>query len=317
MDYEKIFRKNAVPTSIGGQAVIEGVMMRGPKDIAIAVRKQDQEIVIKKEAIKGMAKSSFMKVPIIRGVIALIDAMVMGVKSLTYSAEFFEEEGEEEEKGKFEMWIEKTFGDKANDILIYFSVFMALTVGVVLFIISPTVAMNFLKSKITNPFMLNGVEGLLRIMLFIGYIVLISRMKDIKRVFQYHGAEHKTIHCYESKLPLTVENARQFPTLHPRCGTSFLVFVMIVSLLVFSMVGWPSPLMRVLSRFLLMPIVAGFSYEILKWAGKSQSKFVRVVSYPGLLLQKLTTREPDDSQLEVAIAAVKNVLVDDKEADLW
>ncbi|TCO78779.1 DUF1385 domain-containing protein [Marinisporobacter balticus] len=317
MDYEKIFRKQARPTSIGGQAVIEGIMMRGPKDIAIAVRKQDQEIVIKKEAIKGMTKSIFTKIPIIRGSIALIDAMVMGVKSLTYSAEFFEEEEDTEEKGKFELWIEKNFGDKANDMLIYFSVFMALAVGIILFIISPTVAMNFLKGKITNAWALNAVEGIVRILLFVGYILLISRMKDIQRVFQYHGAEHKTIHCYESGLPLTVENAKTFPTLHPRCGTSFLVFVMIVSLILFSMVGWPNPLMRILSRFVLLPIVAGISYEVLKWAGKSQSKFVQMISYPGLLLQKLTTREPDDSQLEVAIAAMKNVLVEDKEADLW
>nr|WP_132243462.1 DUF1385 domain-containing protein [Marinisporobacter balticus] len=292
-------------------------MMRGPKDIAIAVRKQDQEIVIKKEAIKGMTKSIFTKIPIIRGSIALIDAMVMGVKSLTYSAEFFEEEEDTEEKGKFELWIEKNFGDKANDMLIYFSVFMALAVGIILFIISPTVAMNFLKGKITNAWALNAVEGIVRILLFVGYILLISRMKDIQRVFQYHGAEHKTIHCYESGLPLTVENAKTFPTLHPRCGTSFLVFVMIVSLILFSMVGWPNPLMRILSRFVLLPIVAGISYEVLKWAGKSQSKFVQMISYPGLLLQKLTTREPDDSQLEVAIAAMKNVLVEDKEADLW
>ncbi|WP_246637594.1 DUF1385 domain-containing protein [Crassaminicella profunda] len=317
MDFEKIFRKQARPTSIGGQAVIEGVMMRGPKDIAIAVRKQDQEIVVKKEEVKGMAKSALTKVPIIRGVIALLDAMVLGVKSLTYSAEFFEEEDGTEEKGKFEIWVENTFGDKAGDILIYFSVFTALAFGILLFIISPTVAMNFLKEKISSPWMLNLIEGVFRILLFIGYVSLISRMKDIKRVFQYHGAEHKTIHCYESNLPLTVENARQFPTLHPRCGTSFLVFVMVVSLLLFSMVGWPNPVMRVLSRLLLMPIVAGISYEIIKWAGKSQSKMVRYISYPGLLFQKLTTREPDDSQLEVAIEAMKNVLTDDKEADLW
>ncbi|QZY55504.1 DUF1385 domain-containing protein [Crassaminicella profunda] len=317
LDFEKIFRKQARPTSIGGQAVIEGVMMRGPKDIAIAVRKQDQEIVVKKEEVKGMAKSALTKVPIIRGVIALLDAMVLGVKSLTYSAEFFEEEDGTEEKGKFEIWVENTFGDKAGDILIYFSVFTALAFGILLFIISPTVAMNFLKEKISSPWMLNLIEGVFRILLFIGYVSLISRMKDIKRVFQYHGAEHKTIHCYESNLPLTVENARQFPTLHPRCGTSFLVFVMVVSLLLFSMVGWPNPVMRVLSRLLLMPIVAGISYEIIKWAGKSQSKMVRYISYPGLLFQKLTTREPDDSQLEVAIEAMKNVLTDDKEADLW
>ncbi|QEK13692.1 DUF1385 domain-containing protein [Crassaminicella thermophila] len=292
-------------------------MMKSPKDIAIAVRKPDHEIVIKKEQVKGMTKSTLSKTPVIRGMIALLDSMVTGVKSLTYSAEFFEEESGEEEKGKFEKWVEKTFGDKASDILIYFSVFMAILMGMLIFIIFPTVVINFLKTKVQNPWLLNMAEGILRILLFIGYVSLISRMKDIQRVFQYHGAEHKTIHCYENGLPLTVENARQFPTLHPRCGTSFLVFVMLVSLLLFSMIGWPNPLVRVLSRFILMPIVAGISYEIIRWAGKSQSKFVRIISYPGLYLQKLTTREPDDSQLEVAIAAMKNVLIDDKEEDLW
>nr|WP_255547800.1 DUF1385 domain-containing protein [Crassaminicella indica] len=317
MDLEKIFRKHAKPTSIGGQAVIEGVMMKGPKDIAIAVRKQDKEIVVKKEEVKGISKSALTKVPMIRGVIALFDAMVLGVKSLTYSAEFFEEEDSTEEKGKFEMWVENTFGDKAGDILIYFSVVTAIAFGILLFIISPTVAMHFFKTKINNPLLLNIVEGVFRILLFVGYIVLISRMKDIQRVFEYHGAEHKTIHCYESGLPLTVENARQFPTLHPRCGTSFIVFVMITSLLLFSLIGWPNPVVRVLSRLLLMPVIAGISYEIIRWAGKSPSKIVRYISYPGLLFQKLTTKEPDDSQLEVAIEAMKNVLTDDKEVDIW
>ncbi|MBF8983744.1 DUF1385 domain-containing protein [Lutibacter sp. B2] len=316
LDLKKIFIEHARPTNIGGQAVIEGVMMRGPKDIAIAVRKPNQEIEIKKEPVKGISKSKLTKIPMIRGVIALIEAMVIGVKALTYSAEFFEEE-EDQKKGKFELWIEEKFGEKANDILIYFSVFIALAVGMLIFIITPTLLIHFLKTQTNNPVILNMSEGVLRIFIFIGYILLISRMKDIKRVFQYHGAEHKTIHCYESGLPLTVENARQFTTLHPRCGTSFLVIVMVISMILFSMIGWPSPVVRILSRFILMPIVAGISYEIIKWAGKSKSKIVRFMSYPGLLMQKLTTNEPDDQQLEVAIEALKNVLVEDEEADLW
>ncbi|WZL74979.1 DUF1385 domain-containing protein [Clostridiaceae bacterium 35-E11] len=313
---KKVFVKHARPTNIGGQAVIEGVMMKGPNDIAIAVRKADQEIVIKKEALKGLTKSPFAKMPIVRGVIALVDAMILGVKSLTYSAEFFEEE-DEAPKSKFEQWIDRVFGEKANDILIYLSVFIALAMGMLIFIISPTLVTNFLKTKITHPLLLNVVEGVLRIGIFIGYVLLISRMKDVQRVFQYHGAEHKTIHCYENGLPLTVENARQFTTLHPRCGTSFLIIVMVISFILFSLIGWPNPLMRILFRFLLMPVVAGISYEIIRWAGKSQSKLICMISYPGLLMQKLTTREPDDSQLEVAIAAMKNVLVEDKGADLW
>ncbi|WP_243109401.1 DUF1385 domain-containing protein [Anaerophilus nitritogenes] len=292
-------------------------MMRGKDDVAIAVRKPDQEIVIKTEKVQGITKCKWTKLPILRGGFALIDSMILGVKSLTYSAEFFEEEEKDQEKGKIETWIENKCGDNANDILIYFSVFMALLVGIGIFIISPTLATNFLKTKIHEPWILNVVEGFFRIFLFVGYITLISQMKDIKRVFQYHGAEHKTIHCYENGLELTVENAKKFPRLHPRCGTSFLVIVMIVSLLLFSLIGWPNPWMRIVFRLILMPVVAGISYEVIRFAGKSQSRIVKIISYPGLLLQELTTKEPDNSQLEVAIAAMKHVLKDESEVDLW
>ncbi|SHJ86425.1 Uncharacterized conserved protein YqhQ [Geosporobacter subterraneus DSM 17957] len=317
MDQDKIFIKSATPRNVGGQAVIEGVMMKGPKDIAIAVRKPDKEIVIKKEAIQGMSKSAISKLPVFRGVVALVDSMVLGVKSLTYSAEFFEEYEDTEEKGKIEQWIENRFGDKANDIMLYFSVFIAMALAILIFIISPTLVTTFLKRYINNSLGLNIVEGVLRITLFISYVLLISQMKDIQRVFQYHGAEHKTIHCYESGQELTVDNVRSFTTLHPRCGTSFMLIVMVISMILFTMIGWPNPWIRILSRFILLPVVAGISYEIIRWAGRSQSKLVCMISYPGLMLQKLTTREPDDSQLEVAIAALKNVLVEDKEADLW
>jgi uncharacterized protein YqhQ len=308
LDHDKIFIKHARPTSIGGQAVIEGVMMKGTEDIAVAVRKTNQEIVVKKETLKGISKNKLSNIPIIRGVFSLISAMILGVKCLTYSAEIYEEGWEEEPKGKLEIWIENKFGEKADDILIYLSVFVALVFAIGLFIIVPTIVANFLKTKAQNSLLLNGIEGILRILLFLGYVLLISKMKDIQRVFQYHGAEHKTIHCFESGLPLTVENARNFTTLHPRCGTSFLVIVMIVSIILFSMVGWPNPWMRVVFRVLLMPVVAGISYEIIRWSGKSSSRFVQLISYPGLMLQKLTTREPDDSQLEVAIEALKNVI---------
>ncbi len=314
MDRDKIFLENAKPTSIGGQAVIEGIMMKGPNDLAIAVRKPDNEIVIKKEALKGISRSSAAKLPVVRGVIALIDSMILGVRCLTYSAEFFEEE-EPLKKSKFEQWFENKLGDKANDVAIYFSVFIAIAMAMLIFIILPTVVTSFLKAKINSHILLNGVEGLFRILLFIGYVLLISRMKDIQRVFEYHGAEHKTIHCFESGKPLTVENARQFTSLHPRCGTSFLLIVMVISIILFSLVGWPNPIVRILSRFALMPIVAGLSYEIIRWAGRSKSKLVCMISYPGLMLQKLTTREPDDSQLEVAIAAMNSVLTNDEEMD--
>ena len=317
MDRDKVFIKNAKPTGIGGQAVIEGVMMKGPKDLAIAVRKPDGDIIVKKEALKGLSQSSLAKTPIIRGVIALLDAMVLGVRCLTYSAEFWEEEDESLKKGKFESWVEHKLGDKANDVMIYFSVFIAIALSILIFIISPTLVTSFLKTKISSHIWLNVVEGLMRIILFIGYVLLISKMKDIQRVFQYHGAEHKTIHCYENGLPLTVDNARQFTTLHPRCGTSFLLIVMVISMILFSLIGWPNPFVRIVSRLVLMPVVAGISYEIIRWAGKSKSKLVCMISYPGLMLQKLTTKEPDDSQLEVAIDAMQAVLTDDKEADHW
>ncbi|KXG76239.1 DUF1385 domain-containing protein [Thermotalea metallivorans] len=316
MKREEIFRKCAVPASIGGQAVIEGVMMKGAKTMAIAVRKSDGEIVIKKEALKGKRKNSLGKLPLIRGVFALIESMVLGVTSLTYSAEIYEDGGLSEEKGKIELWVERTFGEKADDVYIFFSVFIALAAAVFLFIITPTIVTNFLKTKIVRPLLLNLVEGLLRIGLFAGYVAAISKMKDIQRVFQYHGAEHKTIHCYEDGQPLTVENVKKFTTLHPRCGTSFLVIVMVISMILFSLMGWPNPWMRILSRFILLPVVAGLSYEVIKWAGRSQSPWVYAISYPGLLLQKMTTKEPDDRQIEVAIAAMKGVLEDDKEADL-
>ncbi|WP_242972999.1 DUF1385 domain-containing protein [Anaeromicrobium sediminis] len=316
MDFEKIFLKQARPTSIGGQAIIEGVMMRGPEDIAIAVRKPDSEIEVKKEKVSPLFKSKIAKTPLIRGVFALIDSMVVGVRALTYSAEFYEEE-EDYKKSKFELWIENKFGDKTGDILIYMSVFFALVMGVGLFIITPTLLTQFVKKFTTSNLALNLAEGFVRIFMFVAYIVLISRMKDIQRVFQYHGAEHKTIHCYESGQPLTVENVKKFTTLHPRCGTSFLMIVMIISLILFSTIGWPSVMMRVLSRFVLIPVVGGISYEIIKWAGKRRSKFICMISYPGLLMQKLTTKEPDDKQIEVAIKALESVIVKDEEMDLW
>lgn len=313
MDKDKVFIKDAKPTGIGGQAVIEGVMMKGPKELAIAVRKPNGEIVVNKKALKGMSQSPLAKMPIIRGVIALVDAMVLGVRALTYSAEFWEDEDEAFKKGRFEIWVENKLGDKANDVMIYFSVFIAIALSISIFIILPTVVTSFLRTIISGHIWLNMIEGIMRILLFIGYVLLISKMKDIQRVFQYHGAEHKTIHCYENGLPLTVENTRQFTALHPRCGTSFLLIVMVISMILFSFIGWPNPLVRVISRLALMPVVAGISYEIIRWAGKSKSKLVCMISYPGLMLQKLTTKEPDDRQLEVAIAAMQGVLADNRE----
>ncbi|WP_331488061.1 DUF1385 domain-containing protein [Caminicella sporogenes] len=304
-------------TSIGGQALIEGVMMKGPDEIAMAVRKSDGEIVVKTEPVGKIEKSKLVKIPIIRGVIALINSMVIGIKALTYSAEFFQESSKDEEESKFEKWLKNKFGDKAEDITMYMSIAMSLALAILIFMFIPTIVINFFKNKISNQLILSGLEGILKITMFIAYIVIISRMKEIQRVFQYHGAEHKVIHCYESGRDVTVENARIFSTLHPRCGTSFLLIVMITSILIFSFLGWKNVILRIIMKIILLPIVAGISYEIIRWAGKSDSKVVSIISYPGLMLQKLTTSEPDDKQLEVAIEAFKKVLPEDEDADLW
>lgn len=306
-------------TSIGGSAVMEGVMMRGPKDIATAVRKPDGEIEVEKRPISSLvSKYHVNKVPIVRGVFAFFDSMICSVRALMWSASFFDIEGEEEETpSKFEAWLTEKLGDKMKDAIIYFSVFLSLIFSIGLFFLLPNVVANFLRGFVTSNVLMTLIEGVIRIAIFLGYVLLVSQMEDIKRVFQYHGAEHKTIFCYEAGLPLTPENARSMPRLHPRCGTSFLVFVMIISIVLFSFISWDSLWVRLGLRLLLLPVVAGISYEIIRWAGRSQNNFVCIISKPGMWLQKITTREPDDSQLEVAIASMKSVLTENPEDDKW
>lgn len=300
---------NIKPKAVGGQAVIEGVMMKGAEDIAIAVRKPDGEIVVKKEKLKSNRKK-ISKIPIIRGIFTFVDSLVLGVNALLYSSEFVDVEEEEKKKpSKLDEFLEKN--------IIWISVVISIVFSVGLFILLPTVLVGVLKAYTGNTLILNGIEGIVRIAIFLGYILAISGMKDIRRVFEYHGAEHKSIFCYEHGEELTVENVKKYGRLHPRCGTSFLFIVMIVSILLFSLFRWSGLLMRLVIRILLIPIVAGISYEIIKWAGKSESKLSCIVSAPGMWLQKLTTREPDDKQIEVAVEALKNVLVPDPEADNW
>lgn len=306
MDFDKIFIKNACPTKIGGQAVIEGVMMKGTSVMATSIRKPNGDITTKIDKVKAPGKIS--KMPIIRGIYAFGSSMVTGIKTLMYSAEVLEEAGMDMEKGKIDIWIEKKFGDNATNVLIYFSLVIAIVFSVGIFIILPTIIINFLKIFSTNVLVLNLLEGLLRIIMFVVYVFLISRLEDIRRVFQYHGAEHKSIHCHENGLDLTVDNCRPFPALHPRCGTSFMMFVLVISLLLFSFLGWPNLLIRISSRLLFIPIIAGLSYELLRWAGRSSSGIVKIISFPGLLLQKLTTKEPDDMQIEVALTSLRAVL---------
>lgn len=310
-------------TSIGGQAVIEGVMMRGPKEIAVAVRKPDGEIEIDKKPIASIIqKHKFFKLPIVRGVVAFIESLVIGTKALMYSASFYDVE-EEEDKAKKAVMTEEERNkqeekdNRAMNFAIYSSVVIALVFGICVFMLLPTFLVGFVKQHITSGVLATLLEGAVRIAIFLAYIALVSNMKDIRRVFEYHGAEHKTIFCYESGEELTVENARKFKRLHPRCGTSFLLIVMVVSIILFSFISWDNPWMRIVLRLALLPVVAGLSYEVIKLAGRNTGKVMRIVSAPGMWLQKLTTREPDDSQLEVAIASLKSVLTGNIEDDKW
>ncbi|HWQ80114.1 MAG TPA: DUF1385 domain-containing protein [Anaerovoracaceae bacterium] len=310
MDFKKIFIKNACPTKVGGQAVLEGIMMKGEDRTAVVVRKPGGKLHIKTELLKKQGK--LKKVPVLRGVFIFVDALVTGTRTLLYSAEVLEnsEGSEPVEKDKFTLWLESKFGEKgALSAMLYFSVIIAILFTVGIFIIAPTAVVSVFKHLTVNEVALNLIEGVFRIALFVLYIVLVSRMKDIQTVFRFHGAEHKCIHCYENGLELTPENCKPFETLHPRCGTSFLMFVMVISLLLFSLLGWPGLFWRIASRLLLLPVIAGLSYELLRWAGRSDSIMVKILSVPGLLLQKLTTMEPNEKQLEVAIAAMKAVLV--------
>ena len=302
-------------TNIGGQAVIEGVMMRGKKIYALAVRTPDGEICVEKKNVDSVfSRAGIFRFPIFRGMAAFIESMIMGVKIIMRSAQLAGlEEETEEEPGKFEKWLEEKFGDKFADVLIYFSVCLSLIFSVVVFFLLPVFIGSLFKNYLPGTWALGIVEGLVRITIFLLYIFLISRMNEIKRVFQYHGAEHKTINCFEHDEELTVENVMKHTRLHKRCGTSFLLIVMVISMVVFFFVRTDTLVLRLLSRILLVPFVAGISYEIIQWAGRSDSKFVAIVSTPGFWLQKITTAEPDGSQIEAAIAAMKGVLEDEPE----
>jgi uncharacterized protein YqhQ len=284
------------PVQYGGQAVIEGVMMRGPRECAIAVRLPNGEIELSHLPLNTWVQKPIWKLPLLRGFAALIDSLIVGTRALTFSANrsLAEDEEVEEELGFWEMAL--TIG-------------FAFALAIVLFVVLPTGAAHLFKGTITGSVGQNFLEGAIRLIVFFLYIVLISRLKDIQRVFQYHGAEHKAIFNHESGKELTVENARLFPRLHPRCGTSFLLIVVVVSIFVFAFVGIHPLWWRILSRVILLPLVAGIAYEILKFSARNfDSPWLHWLIVPGLLLQKLTTREPDEAQLEVALAALKGVL---------
>ncbi len=298
--------KNERLGKVGGQAVIEGVMMQSGDRRSIAVRKPDGQIEIKTERIKSWIRDkNIHKIPFFRGGFILIETMISGIKSLNFSSEFFLEDEEEDAIDRF---LKKIFKEKANDAIIAVSLILSLILSIGLFVLIPTGIGGLFAKIIDNHIVLNLIEGILRVTILVLYMLGVSFMSDIKRVFQYHGAEHKSIYCYENGLELTVENARKFGRLHPRCGTNFLFIVMFISIILFSFFGWPNPLLRVGIRLICIPIVAGISYEIIKFLGKYNNIFSKIVAYPGMMMQKITTNEPDDEQLEVAIAALKAAL---------
>ena len=321
-------------TTIGGQALIEGIMMRGPEQDAVAVR-SNGEIKLEITPRKIRPKKSITTWPLIRGVVNFFDSQVTGVKALMRSAELSPEEEEQTaEPSKFDLWLEKKLGnEKMQTALVGFSVFLGLGLSILLFFLLPMVISGFFDRLIHNNLVLNLIEGLVRIVIFTAYILLVSQMTEMKRVFAYHGAEHKTIRCYEAGLPLTVENVRIQTRLHPRCGTSFLLVVMVISILVFSVASslalsaipgleamrgeFLFRLIMIVFKLMLLPLVVAVTYEINRWAGRHDNKFTRILTAPGMWMQNFTTNEPDDSMIEVGIAAVQAVLPREEGADLW
>lgn len=296
------------PSGIGGQAVMEGVMMKNGDDYAVAVRLPNGEITVKKDEYKGIVQGKkFLGLPFIRGVFNFIDSMVLGMKTLTYSADLALDEEKEATSSEAGKDGKKEKKESDNNWFMALTVLLAIVLAVGLFMVLPVLAASLLRGFITSSFLITLIEGLIRIGIFLLYVVLISKMEDIQRVFMYHGAEHKCINCIEHGLELNVENVKKSSRLHKRCGTSFLLIVMVVSVLVTMFVRIETVWLRVLSRIILLPVIAGVSYEVLKLAGRSESPIIEAISKPGLMMQKLTTREPDEQMIEVAIQSVEAV----------
>ena len=305
-------------TMIGGQALIEGILMRGPTKQSIVIRTADGELIDKVEEPHFVReKHKWLGWPVIRGAVAFIESMVYGVKALTYSANMLPED-EQEEPSKFDKWIEKKLGsEKAEKFFIDLAVVLGVVLSVGLFILLPTLIAGWITDVTASVFWRNFTEGLIRILIFLLYLYFCTKSPDLKRVFEYHGAEHKTIFCYEKGLELTVDNVRPQSRFHPRCGTSFLFIVMIISIFIFSFLRWSNPLVRMGTRILLLPVVMGFSYELIHWAGAHDNWLSTVLSAPGKALQRLTTAEPDDGMMECAIEALKLVIPEEKGLDKW
>ncbi len=299
--------RQQVYCGIGGQAVIEGIMMKNAESYAVGVRKPDGTIFVKEDRYISLTdRYPFLKVPFVRGIFSFADSMVLGMKCLSYSASFFEDDPDEKPSA-FERWLDRVFGEKLEAVLSGAVIAFSFLIAILLFVLFPTFAVGLLRPVLHSETLIAFLEGLFRVLLFIIYIKLISRTPDIRRTFQYHGAEHKCINCVEHGLPLTVRNVAVSSKEHKRCGTSFIVYVMLISILLFMVIRVDGVLLRFLSRIILIPVIAGISYEVLRFVGTHDNALTRILFIPGMWMQGLTTREPDDAQIEVAIAAVEKV----------
>ena len=299
-------KRKAYYSGIGGQAVLEGIMMKNKDKYSVAVRKPNGEIEVDIDEYAGTAHGSFIKkLPFFRGVFNFVDSLVLGMKTLNYSASFYEDE--EDQETKFDKALNKVTGGNAEKVVTGFVTVFSIVLAIAIFIVLPYYLTAWITEDARNETYVALIEGLLRIVIFVAYVFLISLSKDIKRVYMYHGAEHKCINCIEHGKPLTVENVMKSSRLHRRCGTSFLLLVILISVILFFFIRVDSPLLKIVIRLLLIPVIAGIAYEILRLAGKNNNVLVRIISAPGLLLQRITTKEPDESMVEVAIAAVEAV----------
>ena len=306
--------KECFKTSVGGQALMEGIMMRGPEKICVAVRRPDGTLDMTYEDVKH---HRWQKIPLVRGAAAMIENLVLGYRYLMHSAEVSMPDEAEAEPGRFEKWLTEHTGPAVQNFFMALAAVCGGLLAIVLFMVLPTAIVGLVDSFVPLGWGKVLLEGLLKIALFVGYLFLCTRMKEIHRVFEYHGAEHKTIACYEAGEELTVANIRKYTRFHPRCGTSFLILVVIVSVFLYSVLPWSSTGLRVLLKLLLLPLVMGISYELLKWCGRSDNLITNLVRQPGLWVQRLTVFEPDDSMIEVAIAAVTPVLPERREDGQW
>ena len=308
--------ETAKKTSIAGQALIEGLLMRGPHKTAIVCRKPGQEMVVKEEPNGTLSHGKWARIPVVRGVVSFWDSMKFGMSALMYSADFFDD-GEPVEKGKFEAWLDRKLGEeKVEKLALGLALAMGIGMPIVLFILLPTLLAGLVGDGMPS-LLRNLMEGCIRILIFLCFIWITSRQSDVHRTYMYHGAEHKTIACYEKGLPLTVDNVRSCIRFHPRCGTSFLFMVMIISILFFSLFSWSNPWVRMALRLAMLPVVAGVSYEINRFAGRYDNWLTILLRKPGLALQRLTTAEPTDDMIEVGIEAMKRVIPENENEDRW